>query len=144
MRDVTLAAVMKAVRWVTAMGDLRLVAGMAVVMVVGACDWGPRGPGQLRGTVQSEASPVGAIVLQVSGPGIHGFSEQGRTRVFFAETGTDAYRVVLVAADPSRIRFRVDMDDVRSPMVTAVLVEAVDADNAPLLDLSGITVDLTP
>jgi hypothetical protein len=121
---------------------LRLVAGMAVVMALGACDWGPRGPGQLRGTVQSGASPVGAIVLEVSGPGIQGFSEAGRTRVFFAEARTDVYRVVLVAADPSR--FRVDMDDVRSPMVTAVLVEAVDDNNAPIPDLNGITVELTP
>lgn len=135
---------MREVRLVTATGALRLVAGMAVVMALGACDWGPRGPGQLKGTVLSDVSPVGAIVLEISGPGVQGFSEAGRTRLFFAEPSTDVYRVVLVAADPSRIRFRVDMDDVRSPMVTAVVVEAVDDNNVPILDLGGITVELTP
>lgn len=105
---------------------------------------GTEGAGSTQGHRTIGASPVGAIVLEVSGPGIQGFSEAGRTRVFFAEARTDVYRVVLVAADPSRIRFRVDMDDVRSPMVTAVLVEAVDDNNAPIPDLNGITVELTP
>ena len=85
---------------------------------------------------------VGAIVLEVSGPGVQGFSEAGQTRVFFAQPATDVHRVVLVAADPDRIRFRVDMDDVRSPMLTTVVVEAVDDSNAPITDLSGITIDL--
>jgi hypothetical protein len=85
---------------------------------------------------------VGAIVLEVSGPGVQGFSEAGQTRVFFAEPATDVYRVVLVAVDPERIRFRVEMDDVRSPMLTTVVVEALDDSNAPIIDLSGITVEL--
>ena len=133
---------MRAGRLVGTMREVRLVAVMAVALALGACDWGPRGPGQLRGTVISGVSPVGAIVLEISGPGVQGFSEAGQTRVFFAETGTDLYRVVLVAADPSRVRFRVDMDDVRSPMVTAVVVEAVDDNDAPIPDLGGITVEL--
>jgi hypothetical protein len=124
------------------MRRLSLVAVTAISLALGACDWGPRGPGQLRGIVLSDVSPVGAIVLEVSGPGVQGFSEAGQTRVFFAEPQTDVYRVVLVAADPDRIRFRVDMDDVRSPMLTTVVVEAVDDSNAPITDLSGITVEL--
>ena len=124
------------------MRRLRLVAVTAVSLALGACDWGPRGPGQLRGIVLSDVGPVGAIVLEVSGPGVQGFSEAGQTRVFFAQPATDVYRVVLVAADPDRVRFRVDMDDVRSPMLTTVVVEAVDDSNAPITDLSGITVEL--
>jgi hypothetical protein len=123
----------------------RVMVGFAVTgisLVLSACDWGPRGPGQLRGIVLSGVSPVGAIVLEVSGPGVQGFSEAGQTRVFFAEPETDVYRVVLVAVDPERIRFRVDMDDVRSPMLTTVVVEALDDSNAPIIDLSGITVEL--
>jgi len=124
------------------MRRLRLVAVTAISLALGACDWGPRGPGQLRGFVSSGASRVGAIVLEVSGPGVQGFSEAGQTRVFFAEPATDVYRVVLVAVDPERIRFRVEMDDVRSPMLTTVVVEALDDSNAPIIDLSGITVEL--
>jgi hypothetical protein len=124
------------------MRRLRLVAVTAISLGLGACDWGPRGPGQLRGIVLSGVSPVGAIVLEVSGPGVQGFSEAGQTRVFFAEPATDVYRVVLVAVDPERIRFRVEMDDVRSPMLTTVVVEALDDSNAPIIDLSGITVEL--
>ncbi len=52
------------------------------------------------------------------------------------------YRVVLVAADPDRIRFRVTMDDVRSPTLAVAIVEAVDDSNAPITDLSEITVEL--
>ena len=85
---------------------------------------------------------MGAIVLEISGPGIQDFTETGQTRVFFAELETDVYRVVLVAGDPGRIRFRVAMDDVRRPALTVVTVEAVDDSNAPITDLGGITVEL--
>jgi hypothetical protein len=124
------------------MRRLNVFTAMAVALALGACDWGPRGPGQLRGIVTSGVSPVGAIVLEISGPGVQGFSEAGPTRVFFAEPQTDVYRVVLVGTDPDRIRFRVDMDDVRSPALTTTVVEAVDDGNEPITDLSGITVEL--
>ena len=120
----------------------RLVTAMVVALTLGACDWGPRGSGQVTGMVSSGISPVGAIVLEVTGPGVQGFSEAGQTRVFFAEAETDVYRVVLVGADPDRIRFRVDVDDVQGPMPTVVVVKAVDDSNAPITDLSGVTVEL--
>jgi len=85
---------------------------------------------------------VGAIVLEISGPGVQGFSDSGQTRVFFAEPQTDVYRVVLVAADPDQIRFRVAMDDVRSPSLTVVVIEAVDDSNAAITDLNGIAVEI--
>jgi len=120
----------------------RLVTLMGVVLALSSCDWGPRGHGQLSGIVTSGAIPVGAIVLEISGPGVRGFSESGQTRVFFAEPATDVYRVVLVTADPDQIRFQVDVDDVRSPPLTAVVVEAVDDNNSVITDLSGIAVQL--
>ncbi|MCH7856088.1 MAG: hypothetical protein IIB37_05000 [Gemmatimonadetes bacterium] len=120
----------------------RLVTVMGVVLALSACDWGPRGHGQLSGIVTSGAIPVGAIVLEISGPGIQGFSESGQTRVFFAEPATDVYRVVLVTADPDQIRFQVDVDDVRGSPLTAVVVEAVDDNNSVITDLSGIAVQL--
>ncbi len=123
-------------RWV------RLVTIMGVALTLSACEWGPRGEGELRGIVTSGSVPVGAIVLEISGPGVQGFSDAGQTRVFFAEPEPDVYRVVLVAADPDRIRFRVAMDDVRSPSLAIVVVEAVDDNNSAIADLSGITVGL--
>lgn len=120
----------------------RLVTIIGVTLTLSACEWGPRGMGQLRGVVTSGATPVGAIVLEISGPGVQGFSETGQTRIFFAEPSSDVYRVVLVAADPDEVRFLVDVVDVRIPTLTVVVVEAVDDDNAAIADLSGITVEL--
>ncbi len=124
------------------MRRVRLVTVVGVALALNTCDWGPRGHGQLSGIVTSGATPVGAIVLEISGPGIQDFTETGQTRVFFAELETDVYRVVLVARDPGRIRFRVAMDDVRRPALTVVTVEAVDDSNAAITDLGGITVEL--
>jgi len=124
------------------MRGVRLVAVMGVALTLSACEWGPRGEGELRGIVTPGSVPVGAIVLEISGPGVQGFSDAGQTRVFFAEPEPDVYRVVLVAADPDRIRFRVAMDDVRSPSLAIVVVEAVDDNNSAITDLSAITVAL--
>ncbi len=124
------------------MRGVRLVAIMGVALTLSACEWGPRGEGELRGIVTPGSVPVGAIVLEISGPGVQGFSDAGQTRVFFAEPEPDVYRVVLVAADPDRIRFRVAMDDVRSPSLAIVVVEAVDDNNSAITDLSAITVGL--
>jgi len=123
-------------RWV------RLVTIMGVALTSSACEWGPRGEGELRGIVTPGSVPVGAIVLEISGPGVQGFTDAGQTRILFAEPQPEVYRVVLVAADPDRIRFRVAMDDVRSPSLTVVTVEAVDDTNVRITDLSGITVEL--
>ena len=124
------------------MRGVRLVAIMGVALTLSACEWGPRGEGELRGIVTPGSVPVGAIVLEISGPGVQGFSDAGQTRVFFAEPEPDVYRVVLVAADPDRIRFRVAMDDVRSSALAIVVVEAVDDNNSAITDVSGITVVL--
>jgi hypothetical protein len=86
--------------------------------------------------------PIGALVLEIRGPGVRNFTDVGQTRVFFAEMQPDVYRVVLVAADPERIRFSVGMDDVRSPALTVSTVEAVDASNEPITDLAGVVVEL--
>lgn len=123
------------------MRSVRLFTVMAAVLALGACDWGPRGPGELRGIVTSAANPVGAIVLEIRGPGVQGFTDAGQTRVFYAETETDVYRVVLVTSGPDRIRFRVAMDEVRAPALTVAIVEAVDGNNGPITDLGGIAVE---
>mgnify|MGYP001192570235 CR=1 FL=1 len=73
-------------------------------------------------------------------PGVQGFSEAGQTRVFSAELATDVHRVVLVAADPDQMRFQVAVGDVLAPALTVVVVEAVDDNNAAIVDLTGIEV----
>lgn len=119
-----------------------LVTVMAGVLALGACDWGPRGPGQLEGIVTSGGTAVGALVVEISGLGILGFSEVGQTRLLFAESGTDVYRVVLVAPDPAQIGFRVDVDDMRVEVPSVVVVEAVDDNNDPIVDLGAIAVEI--
>ena len=76
------------------------------------------------------------------GPGVQGFSEVGQTRVFSAELATHVHRVVVVAADPDQIRFQVAVDDVLAPALTVVVVEAVDDNDAVIVDLTGIEVTL--
>jgi hypothetical protein len=49
---------------------------------------------------------------------------------------------VLVAADPDQMRFQVAVDDVLAPALTVVVVEAVDDNNAAIVDLTGIEVTL--
>ncbi len=124
------------------MRRVRLITVVGVALTLSACDWGPRGQGELRGIVTSGAIPVGALVLEISGAGVQGFSDSGQTRVFFAEPEPDVYRVVLVTPDPDQIRFRVAMNDVRSPSLAVAVVEAVDDTNAAIIDLSGIVVEI--
>ena len=76
------------------------------------------------------------------GPEVQGFSEAGQTRVFSTELATHVHRVVLVAADPDQMRFQVAVDDVLAPALTVVVVEAVDDNDAAIVDLTGIEVTL--
>lgn len=121
---------------------VKAVAVMGVALALNACDWGPRGPGQLEGIVTSGSVPVGAVVLEISGPGVQEFTGAGQTRVFFAEPDSAVYRVVLVTANPGRLKFRVTMDDVRGSPLTVSTVQAVDGSNARITDLSGIAVEI--
>ena len=76
------------------------------------------------------------------GPGVQGCAAAGQTRVCSGEFATDVHRVVLVAADPDQMRFQVAVDDVLAPALTVVVVEAVDDNNAVIVDLTGIEVTL--
>ena len=85
----------------------------------------------MRRTALCDGLPVG-----------QGFSEAGQTLVFSAELATHVHRVVVVAADPDQIRFQVAVDDVLAPALTVVVVEAVDDNDAAIVDLTGIEVTL--
>ena len=122
----------------------RALAVVALVsgLLAGACDSGPKGPGQLTGRVRSGPIPVGAIVLEFSGTGITGFSGSGATKVFFAENDPGVFRVAMVTPTAGELSFRISVQDVEAafPMVTAV--EAVGGDNGALANLTGITVEV--
>ena len=41
----------------------RFITVMGAALALAACDWGPRGPGQLSGIVTTGEIPVGAMIL---------------------------------------------------------------------------------
>ncbi len=121
-----------------------LSAVLACVLVLAACDSGPKGPGQLTGRLRSGPIPVGAIVLEVTGAGITGFSGSGTTQAFFAENAAGAFRVVLVTPDAGEMDFQISVQDLEAPLPAVTSVEAVGADNGAIANLTGITVDVKP
>ena len=118
------------------------VAALASGLLVGACDSGPKGPGELTGRLRSGPIPVGAIVLEFTGGGITGFSGSGVTRVFFAENDPGVFRVVLVTPEAGEMEFRISVQDLDAPPPTVTAVEAVGADNGAIGNLTGITVEV--
>ncbi len=107
----------------------RIFAGLCVAVLTG-CDLGPSGPGIVNGSVTGDAT-LGAVVLDVTWPGVVGFEGQGSTQVYFAAVAgsPDRYRVVLVSPTGGDVPFAIVVDDayLQSPVVT--LVEAVGTDN---------------
>jgi hypothetical protein len=115
-----------------------LVAGL----LMGACDSGPKGPGQLTGRLRSGPIAVGAIVLEFTGTGITRFSGSGTTQVFSAETGPGVFRVVMVNPTAGEMDFLISVLDLEAPFPTVTAVEAVGADNGAIANLGGITVEV--
>ena len=83
-----------------------VVSALVCGLLVGACDSGPKGPGQLTGRLRSGPIPVGAIVLEFTGAGITGFSGSGVTQAFFAENAPGVFRVVLVTTTAGEMDFK--------------------------------------
>ena len=110
----------------------RLVACLSG-LVLAACDLGPSGPGTVTGSVTGNAA-LGAVVLDVTWPGVVGFEGRGSTQVYSAPvTGSpDRHRVVLVSPTGGDLPFVIAVDDayLESPIVT--VVEAAGTDNLPL------------
>ena len=119
----------------------RILAGLNV-LVLAACDLGPSGPGTVAGSVTGDAT-LGAVVLDVTWPGVVGFEGRGSTQVYSAAVAgpADRYRVVLVSPSGGDLPFAIAVDDayLESPVVT--VVEAVGTDNLPL-SVGGLRVVL--
>ena len=123
--------------------DVFRVLAVAAVMLLNACDWGPKGPGQLSGVLRSGSIPLGAVVLEITGPGIEGFSGSGQTRLFHAEPEPGVHRIVLLTSSPGQFDFSMAVEDVRAPMPAVTPLEAVDGGNEPVVDLTGIFVNIS-
>jgi hypothetical protein len=106
---------------------------VVVLLLAGACDSGPSGPGELIGTLQTPGPILGGAVLEVVGKGITGFSGSGGTRVFSAATATEnTFRVVLLAQLPSELQFRVSVEDKGAKKPSVSVVKVVSGENLPL------------
>ena len=119
-----------------------VVSALVCGLLVGACDSGPKGPGQLTGRLRSGPIPVGAIVLEFTGAGITGFSGSGVTQAFFAENAPGVFRVVLVTTTAGEMDFKISVQDVEAPFPSITSVQAVGADNGAIANLTGITVEV--
>ena len=119
-----------------------VMVALASGVLVGACDSGPKGPGQLTGRLRSGPIPVGAIVLEFTGTGITGFSGVGATKVFFAENEPGVFRVVMATPTAGEMNFLISVEDLEAPLPTVNSVEAVDSNNGGLGDLTGISVEV--
>jgi hypothetical protein len=106
---------------------------------VAACDFGPSGPGTLVARVSADA--VGAVVLEVEGRGIQGFSGRGSTQVYSAPLPErpNVHRVILMDSEGGELGFEVRVDDrgMDGPFIS--VVQAAGADNS-MLPSGSVTV----
>ena len=113
----------------------RFTAAILVVLAGAACgDSGPEGPGGFTAVLDAQGPPAGAVIVEVTGPGITGFEGTGDTQVFStvlnAQAGT--HRIIAVSASGS-IGFRVQVERVELGAPGVVVVDATELDN----DLRG-------
>ncbi len=108
------------------LGRLAAWTALALVPLVGACDSGPEGPGTLSARVTSP-SPLGAVILEVTGAAVEGFQGQGDTQAYGATVSATQglHRVVLVdRSGDGTIHFGIEVSDLAAdpPLITVVKV----------------------
>ena len=113
-----------------------------VLVSLAGCDWGPKGPGVIEGTIISPTT-LGAVVLEVEGMGIRGFVGKGDTQAYGSAVSSvgGRRRVVLVSRSGSSIQFGIEVEDLSAESPIATVIDAAGADNLPKL-LTGIVVRL--
>ena len=111
----------------------RLATALLAAVSLSGCDAGPEGPGSLEARATGEA--LGAVVLEVEGPGIRGFTGRGETRVYSAPVPgrPDVHRVVLLDPVGGTLGFAIDVDDVGMHGPFFRVVSAASTSNALLL-----------
>jgi hypothetical protein len=106
---------------------------VAALILVSACDSGPKGPGTLNGEIQAAGTALGGAVLQVVGVGVDDFSGVGGSRVYWAPmTAEDSYRVIVIQDPPGDLRFQVSVQNVGDRAPTGVVVSLVSGQNLDL------------
>jgi hypothetical protein len=122
----------------------RLAWLVLVLMLLGACDSGPSGPGEFTGILETPGPVLGGAVLEVVGKGVTGFSGSGGTHVFSAATGTaDTYRLVLLAQTPGPLQFRVAVQDKGAKKPSVSVVSVVTGANVSVPATADYTVRFT-
>ena len=119
----------------------RLLGALAILSLAG-CDFGPSGPGTLAGTVVGTI-PLGAVVLEVTGVGITGFTGQGDTQAYGALVSESAgrHRVILVDRAGGQIQFGIRVDDLGAERPVIRVLSAASPENA-VLSTVGIEVQI--
>ena len=117
-------------------------AAALVVLSLAGCDWGPKGPGVINGSIVSPVS-LGAVVLEVEGVGIRGFVGNGDTQAYGSVVSSieGRHRVVLVSGSGALIQFGIEVVDLGAETPIATVLLAAGVDNLPRL-LAGILVEL--
>ena len=115
----------------------RSVLVLAALTLLAACDSGPSGPGTLSATV-SGPTPLGAVLLEVTGIGVTGFVGQGDTRVYGAAVG-GKHRVVAVTGSGGTLRIGIKVDDLGAEPPVVVVLTSAGPGNLVILN-TGVTV----
>ena len=104
--------------------------GLATTLATSACDSGPRGPGALEATLEAEEA-LGAVTLEVVGPGILGFEGTGGTQAWGAVVSVAAgrHRVVLVNPTSGELSFRILVEDLGAEHPVITVVDAAGTDD---------------
>jgi hypothetical protein len=110
----------------------RLFVVAALSLLALGCDSGPDGPGDFTGTLRTEGVAVGAMVLEVVGSGIEGFSSAGGTKVFSAVQADPNTHRVMVIGEGGDLAFQVTVQDRGRGKPKATVINAVDLENRPL------------
>ena len=111
----------------------RLLAFAALVFAAMGCDSGPEGRGDYTGTLSVDGAAIGAVVLEVVGSGIEGFSSSGTTKVFSAaQSDPKIHRVMVIGEGGGDLEFTVSVQDRGSRKPRAIVLNAVDLENRPL------------
>ncbi len=116
-----------------------------VLVLLAGCDDGSGGPGELTGMVRSPGPSIGAVVLEVHGKGITGFSGLGASQAFYeAGVGDDTYRVVVLSSSSGQqLQFRVEVEDVGGKKPSATVVSLASGDNLAIPATAEYRVEFT-
>lgn len=120
---------------------------VAVVLAAGvACESGPSGPGTLGATVESATLTAAAIVLEVRGVGIRGFTSNSPLQLYWAPgSAAGSFKVVLMnPGEAISLTFHIQVDDLGAAAPTGEVIEATSVTNLPIRNTSDLTLRIVP